>query len=389
MGTTNQQNLNHSLNDIINGSIKGDLLDLTGNDLSGYVIDLSMYYGINKLKLCSCNLKKIPKLPPNLKVLWLRDNYINQDTFDLSTLPASVRRLDISYNSFSEVKDIPDNVIAVDISGHPHLTEVVLPKSCLTLTAIDCLLTDIKIATGLIKFNDSLQNINLSDNALECILETLPDDLCASLITLNVAHNRISNVDLSRYTMLKEFVANDNLITDDSVYCQSLERLILTDNELTEMPSASDVPFLVKLYVDKNEITKIDELPETLEELIATENPLKEISNEVARVNICAIADIEDDAITIGSDTSWDIESNDSALDGYMEWTNSHSKPKNNIMVDTSSVIKTNAYNQQQSKAQAWGTSWFNHYKNNTTYSHGCASSVKRTHIKMNGSAVI
>lgn len=125
---------------------------------------------LNHLHYFSCsknNLVSLPKLPPNLKILFCSHNKINQ----LPRLPYRLEDLQCSYNKITKLPDrLPMTLISLYID-HNKLTS--LPRLPYKLKTLNCNHNDI---THLPNLPNTLKILNCGSNAIKTI-DKLPDTI--------------------------------------------------------------------------------------------------------------------------------------------------------------------------------------------------------------------
>ena len=180
--------------------------------------------------------------PEHLHYLYLNDNPIS-DTSQLAGLTslADLRRL-----HFYET-----DISAIDLSNFSRLERAFLNDN--KLASVD--------ATGL----DSIQRLWLRGNHIDQI--TGLQDIGDTLISLNLRTNRLSSIDLSGLSNLRQLYLSDNQLTSVDLSPVPDLGVLWLDNGSTSVGSTPDPAY-------QNQITTLAQLPRFLTDLRLTGNPL-------------------------------------------------------------------------------------------------------------------
>ncbi|XP_048214348.1 lumican [Perognathus longimembris pacificus] len=233
-------------------------------------------------------LKSVPMVPAGIKYLYLRNNqidHINEKAFenvtDLQWLILDHNLLEnskIKGKVFSKLKQLKKLHI-----NHNNLTESVgpLPKSLEDLQLTHNKITKLGSFDGLVNLTfvhlqhnqlkeesvsaslkglKSLEYLDLSFNQMS----KLPSDLPASLLTLYLDNNKISNIPdeyFKRFSALQYLRLSHNELADggvpgNSFNVSSLLELDLSYNKLKSIPTVNEN--LENYYLEVNQIEKFD-----------------------------------------------------------------------------------------------------------------------------------
>ncbi len=125
----------------------------------------------------------------------------------------------------------------------------------------------------------------------------------SSLITLNVAHNRLTEIDLDNNTMLQNLDCSDNLLEQmpiDSVI--SLKTLAFSNNQVSDAHFLKNMPLLEQLSCDNNRITSLDlSKNPKLSRLVANNNRLSELATGTANLSFLACQNNELQGLTLSA----------------------------------------------------------------------------------------
>ena len=234
-----------------------ELLDLTKNYIKKIppLSNLSMLY---HLILKDNQLDSLPVLPRNLQSLNLRWNRIK--SLD-SSLPPSLKRLNIAQNGLFELHDSLGSLIELEELNLYGNNIHTLPNSI-----------------GLLQ---KLKSLVIRINKLEFIPKSL--EKVSSLEFLDLEENFLNEfIDLSNFTNLKVFNVSKNRLERLAHLesCVNLINLDIRDNNFKEL----DIKSLNKLQVLDISYNKFNTLPAGIEskvflvELIASGNDLKKIN---------------------------------------------------------------------------------------------------------------
>jgi len=143
--------------------------------------------------------------------------------------------------------------------------------------------TEIRIGSGeitnIIGLPASLQTFFCENNLLT-ELENLP----TKLRVLEIPHNYLVSIDVSKLGQLDTLVLSDNKITDLKNLPASITELVCNGNELVKLDLQS-VPHLKKLNISNNKITLIENMPEGIFEFNMENTPTIEFrTSSVAEV---------------------------------------------------------------------------------------------------------
>ncbi len=105
-------------------------------------------------------------------------------------------------------------------------------------------------------------------------LESLPDDI----IELDVSNKILSELpDISRFTKLQELYCHNNQITQLDNLPNSLQKLWCDSNQITRLDNLPNS--LQELSCDNNQLTQLDNLPNSLQELCCDSNQITQLDN--------------------------------------------------------------------------------------------------------------
>lgn len=266
-----------------------------------YPAFLSASYNYNCAPECECpgnyptamycdelKLKSVPMVPPGIKYLYLRNNQIDhidekafENVTDLQWLILDHNLLEnskIKGNIFAKLKQLKKLHI-----NHNNLTEAVgpLPESLEDLQLTHNKISKLGSFEGLVNLTFiHLQHNQLKGKAISAALKglksleyldlsfnqitKLPDDLPASLLTLYLDNNQITNIPeeyfkrfgVLQYLRLSHNELNDAGIQGNTFNISSLLELDLSYNKFKSIPTVSEN--LENYYLEVNQLEKFD-----------------------------------------------------------------------------------------------------------------------------------
>lgn len=244
-----------SLTNVVDLRLQGNLITYVSPDISFpkvKLLDLSHNH--------ICEMPPIAKLAPNVEMLQLTFNFLVVAPTDL---PESLVKYDISYNMISHI-DAPldhlKNLTHLDVSNN-LLDE--LPK---LPVGIKTLFTEHN------KFKKVCPIENTSVKLItfyESELEELPDMSKTNMQTFVVSHNKIRDLQhperLPGQLKQLEVMSNKLSIVNTGFFLlNKLKSLILTNNDIKEIPPEIERSKLHCLMLGENPISSLPPLPKTL-----------------------------------------------------------------------------------------------------------------------------
>lgn len=216
--------------EILNKSFETKIEDWVNNNDTNEILTLNNF-----------NLTSIPKLPPNLTKLSLRDNKISK----LENLPLTLEYLDIGTNSIEVIENLPSSLNKLFLDDNNISNIENLPISLKSLT-IDS--NNIKKVKNL---PSELEFLSIQNNLLNEI-KNLP----LSLKDLNINNNIIDKVE-NLPDSLENLYMSQCGITDIDKFPSNLETLDITFND--ELKTAPKAPASLKtLIIDKSQLHLTD-----------------------------------------------------------------------------------------------------------------------------------
>jgi Leucine-rich repeat (LRR) protein len=181
------------------------------------------------LNYSNSNLNEIPNIQYGVKELDLSNNKINT----ITNLPNSIKTLLLQNNNITNLNNIPNRVEYLDISNNNIININSLPNTLSYINISNNNITDLTISNT---------NITYIDSTL------IPIDL--EKLSLN--NNKIINFDLSKNNKLKY--------------------LDLSNNQLIEIKENTLPNTIIELYLQKNNIQKITNLPNNIKFISLSDN---------------------------------------------------------------------------------------------------------------------
>jgi len=181
------------------------------------------------LNYSNMNLNEIPNIQYGVKELNLSNNNINT----ITNLPNSIKTLLLQNNNITNVNNIPNRVEYLDISNNNIININSLPNT----------LTYINIS------NNNITDLTISNTNITYIDSTL---IPIHLEKLSLNNNQLIHFDLS----------NNN----------KLKYLNLSNNKLIEIKENTLPNTIIELYLQKNNIQKITNLPNTITFISLSDN---------------------------------------------------------------------------------------------------------------------
>lgn len=249
-------------------SSKLNTLNLTGNDLE-VLPDLEfpaikvLIMAMNKLR----DISNLPKLAPNVELLNVASNQIQE-------LPEIPKTLSTLIANDNKIKKIPDSLYIVDAPV----------EISLQFNEIEEVKTFNKTCGFLYLNNNKISNVdkfNVSNSTLtHNSLTEIPDLSDASLLTLELAFNKISSINLSNLpkSLIKLSLQSNNLTeVPPELFTIGLTTLDISENHLTQLPDTFSSSHLSTFNVSRNEISEIPPLPPIITTLKACENRITKL----------------------------------------------------------------------------------------------------------------
>ena len=301
-------------------------LNLSFNNLSN--INLNDCINLDTLYIYNNKLQNID-ISNNVKVITLFANNNKLTSINLHN-NLLLTNLILNENEISVI-DISKNNNLIDLEiNNNKLTNIIFNNSLINLYANYNILTTLDVPNTLEicsvannKFEkfDNLNNIvgiNLNNNA---ITNFTINNINNSLLKLYLANNDLSNINLSNLINLEICYLNDNVITEFPIINNNLQYLNLNDNYITEIKNISNSK-LLKLKINNNKLKNINNLPNSLRFLFCEDNYLNKCLTNTHNLKVdCNLYDnyldvLEDDYkqddtftdVIIKSDTIDDIE---------------------------------------------------------------------------------
>jgi hypothetical protein len=296
--------------------MNADTLDISNILIKEMPKEVCTLTSVTTLNAGSCMLEHVMYWPPNVKIVILSNNMLDQDSINISSIPSTVRVIDLSYNQFTEFTGWPTHLVEIDLSGHDQLAttltsetlypSVELPTDCEIFTMENCSLDDDVFKLGIIKLNKKLVSLSLNDNILSDVIQYLPDDCYSMLEKLYLDDNRIDSVDMRMFSSLDILSLRNNLLCDDSVFTSSITKVDLDSNQFTQIPIT--LTGAIDISIAQNNIEIILDFPsDDLKILDVSGNPIKRIPTDASKLDqfICDNGlDTDDETISIGSNNS-------------------------------------------------------------------------------------
>jgi Leucine-rich repeat (LRR) protein len=236
-------------------------------------------------------LDHLNKMTPNIWYLNASNNEISQNF----GIPSNVQFLNLSFNKFNEISAKFDHFHYLQVLNlsHNKLTDLRCLSKLKNLTNLDLSFNKIKNIEYLENFK-MLHYLNLSNNQITgqinfrqyklWFLEDLLLDNNELEYLINISElPRLINLSANNNNITK-FIYNDedeNILSENVPLHDSLRRICLNDNKLFENINFSDYPELKEIQLDGNFMDKIDELSLYTEKISSRYN-----NNEVFNQNI-------------------------------------------------------------------------------------------------------
>ncbi len=266
----------------------------------------SLPSNLSQVTLCeiNCSGNQLTELPEFLASLQYLGCYNNK----LTSLPSNVSELgnltyiDCSNNQLTALPELPASLTSLDCS-YNQLTELSeLPTSLNTLVCAGNKLENLAI----ISYLANLETLDISDNKFTAL-----PDLPTTIRSLNYSSNPLTALptDLSGLEKLCFLSCASIGLKELPTLPESLEYLVCSGNELTDVDEIGSLPTLYRLDCSDNNIAELPALPKQLGNLYCWNNQLTSIVlNSDAYYNQIDVSgnSLPDyDAVT-GKDIEWD-----------------------------------------------------------------------------------
>ena len=236
-------------------SEKQPKLDLSGLELDT-LPDCLDRLALRELNVTDCRLQVLPRLPPTLTALTVRQNNLT----GLPPLPAGLVKLDATANQLPRLQSLPARLEYLALGGNQLTALREVPKR---LTYLDLSSNSFKRLPDL---PATLRYLNLSNN-LPMDLHGLP----ATLAKLEISHMRLLSVP-ALPTGLTKLSARDNDLIELCDLPPGLTHLNVSGNRLHALPVLPAT--MSHLIARFNRIRQLPELPDSLVRLDVSHNAL-------------------------------------------------------------------------------------------------------------------
>lgn len=224
----------------VSGSVRGEtiriLSSLTSLDASGLEITSFTATGQTELKYLDLSKNKLTK-----------DNFaLNED--------APLENLNLRENDFTVLDLRPyKGLVSIDISKNPKLGSILVPDPCTTLERISADECDISHFYPVSL--PSLTTLSLKSNSL---MDLEIGDKYPKLANLDITHNQISALDVTKLPLLYKLEINYNNISAINLRNNpELTNLFCSKNQLTNLDLSANGK-LTSLACDSNALTALD-----------------------------------------------------------------------------------------------------------------------------------
>ncbi|XP_028667998.2 leucine-rich repeat-containing protein 40 [Erpetoichthys calabaricus] len=272
------------------------VLHVHDNELVSLPQSIGLLENLQKLNISHNKLKELPEQFWNLKNL--RNLHLQQN--ELKRIPEGIGQLtlldelDLSDN---QIEDIPDtvgklcNLVKLNLSNNKLKTLPSGIKTLKNLKILDCTHNELVSIPPEVAQMASLEQLYLRHNKLR-ILPELPS--CKLLKELYVGNNQIEFLGeehLKHLSVISVLELRDNKlksIPDEITLLQGLERLDLTNNDISNLPyGLGDLPKLKTLSLEGNPLRTIrrDLLTKGTQELLKYLRSRVQVNNEDKETN--------------------------------------------------------------------------------------------------------
>lgn len=268
-------------------------LDCSNNKLTSLPSNLS------QVTLCeiNCSGNQLTELPEFLASL----QYLNCYNNKLTSLPSNVSELGSLYvincsnNLLEKLPELPNSLKDLYCSSN-QLTELSeLPTSLNTLVCAGNKLENLAI----ISYLANLETLDISDNKFTAL-----PDLPTTIRSLNYSYNPLTALptDLSGLEKLYDLSCADIGLTELPKLPESLEYLVCSGNELTDVDEIGSLSELYRLDCSDNNIAELPALPEYLNELCCWNNQLTALPTLPKRLSNLYCSNNQLTSIVLNSD---------------------------------------------------------------------------------------
>ncbi|KAH0784955.1 protein phosphatase 2C [Histomonas meleagridis] len=241
-------------------------LKLSGNILVD-ITDSCMFECLTLLDLSFnrlCSIPPISKFAPRLSTLILSYNFLDQFP---SSLPPTISKIEINHNcikNWGEPINGLQNLVYLDIRSNHFINFPELPSNIERFIA-----TDNKFESANPITSQGLKGLQFNDNHFKDI----PDFSQSNITHLLMRHNSITEIrtdHLSKGIKLIDLTANGISTVPSALFdFQMLTTLILTKNNISNLPDEIGSSQLISLYISDNPMSSLPPLPDTLKEIVA------------------------------------------------------------------------------------------------------------------------
>lgn len=231
------------------------VIDISTQCIAG-ILDLKENTRLEILD-CSNNLiTTITNIPLTLEELNCSRNLL----INLDGLPNNLIKLDCSFNQITQLDNLPYGLVELICKKNEFKYLEMIPEG---LEILDCANNQLEKLEDL---PNSLKKLNCSSNQITWI-NFLPE----GLIELNCSLNFIWKIS-KLPSSLKELDCSCNKIEGEFVFVPNLTNAYIQNNLIESLNNLESCSKLKILNCENNKITKIDGIPNRLEEFIANKN---------------------------------------------------------------------------------------------------------------------
>lgn len=248
-------------------------LDISFNKLENIDKLLTNCPKLEILDVSYNKITNIPPLPQRIVTLLANNNIITTVDPSFSNLPL-LRTIFIFNNKITSFPALPKSTVVVRLDSNKVKT--IAPIVSETIEGIQMMSNELDDIPDISK--SKIQLLYCCDNKISLIS---PNNLCQSLVSINVAQNNIS------------------VLPKEIFQLPLLQTLTIHDNFLKEIPAEIATSKLIQINISVNPISKLPALPPTLQWVLAFNCKFTEIDQNIKNLPYLKVLDLSFNDISV------------------------------------------------------------------------------------------